>query len=455
MAIEVGDKIYRNLPEQVEWLSNQFVRILEAFEELGTVMRYKGSVATYADLPADNNKVGDVYNVIDTGSNYAWDGEGWDEIGSTVDLSNLVTLDTAQDITGQKTIKNIMTFKSLNDTYNVTFEMNDNGSLYLYTSNISNPLFIIGGGRVTSGPFRPLSDNNYDLGTSSLRWKDLYLSDAIYGSTGQKDIDLSGGGISLGRELYTGLIRPRSSNVSDIGTSIMLYKDLYISGSLKDGTNSVAVSQIATADQIDYIVLKNHTQSGALTGGEVYKMRNGGFVPTFASFNGNQRQSIFMQLTYISGTSYKAQGWFLDSSRNLYIYEGTISNVAEDSSTNASYSSFTEVKMTNIAIKPTTVSIPIDNQTNTADISSYSGKIVVLYAADTAGGTWEVTFTLPSTIIAVGITKSGSTQIEISGTSITNHTLNIINLDELDISAFCVIDLSDGLTAKVMAGRNF
>ena len=49
-------------------------------------MHYKGSVQTTADLPASGNEVGDFYNVIATGENYAWDGTAWDQTGSMVDL---------------------------------------------------------------------------------------------------------------------------------------------------------------------------------------------------------------------------------------------------------------------------------------------------------------------------------------------------------------------------------
>ena len=49
-------------------------------------MHYKGSVQTVADLPASGNQVGDFYNIIATGDNYAWDGTAWDQTGSIVDL---------------------------------------------------------------------------------------------------------------------------------------------------------------------------------------------------------------------------------------------------------------------------------------------------------------------------------------------------------------------------------
>src|SRR5574344_353408 len=63
---------------------------------ISTVYRYKGSVATYADLPATGN-VGDVYNVvaaygtIPAGTNYAWNGTTWDALGGSVDLSGYLT----------------------------------------------------------------------------------------------------------------------------------------------------------------------------------------------------------------------------------------------------------------------------------------------------------------------------------------------------------------------------
>lgn len=54
--------------------------------DIAAVMRFKGSCA-FAGLPADA-EVGDTWNVTDRGGmNYAWTGEGWDELGSTVELS--------------------------------------------------------------------------------------------------------------------------------------------------------------------------------------------------------------------------------------------------------------------------------------------------------------------------------------------------------------------------------
>lgn len=63
-----------------------------------TALLYKGTVASYAELPADGQKVGDVYNVtaadaaheLNAGENVAWNGTGWDNLGGVTDLSGKV-----------------------------------------------------------------------------------------------------------------------------------------------------------------------------------------------------------------------------------------------------------------------------------------------------------------------------------------------------------------------------
>jgi hypothetical protein len=45
---------------------------------LTSAVTYRGSVATVNDLPTENLKVGDLYNVNDSDYNYIYNGEGWD-----------------------------------------------------------------------------------------------------------------------------------------------------------------------------------------------------------------------------------------------------------------------------------------------------------------------------------------------------------------------------------------
>lgn len=62
---------------------------------VASVYKYKGSVANQSALPSSNQVVGDVYNVEDTGDNFAWDGSKWDKLAGTVDLSSYLTIANA------------------------------------------------------------------------------------------------------------------------------------------------------------------------------------------------------------------------------------------------------------------------------------------------------------------------------------------------------------------------
>lgn len=57
---------------------------------VATVMDYKGTKATVADLPASGNKQGDVWHVTADDAEYAWNGTEWEELGSALDLSGYV-----------------------------------------------------------------------------------------------------------------------------------------------------------------------------------------------------------------------------------------------------------------------------------------------------------------------------------------------------------------------------
>ena len=84
-------------------------------EQLGltTVYQYKGSVATYANLPTTGQKVGDVWNIetadpdhgIKAGDNVAWDGAQWDTLGGNHDLSGYAQLNSANTFTASNTFR--------------------------------------------------------------------------------------------------------------------------------------------------------------------------------------------------------------------------------------------------------------------------------------------------------------------------------------------------------------
>lgn len=54
--------------------------------------KYKGSKPSYDDLPS-NAEAGDVWNVTDTGKNYAWTGTEWDDLGGLLAVDPISNTD--------------------------------------------------------------------------------------------------------------------------------------------------------------------------------------------------------------------------------------------------------------------------------------------------------------------------------------------------------------------------
>lgn len=67
--------------------------VYSAIQALGSVLNYKGTVATVSKLPSSGNSTGDVYHVTADSGEYAWNGTAWEPLGSAVDLSGYVQND--------------------------------------------------------------------------------------------------------------------------------------------------------------------------------------------------------------------------------------------------------------------------------------------------------------------------------------------------------------------------
>ena len=74
--------------------------------DLSGIYIYKGTKATYAELPTSDQQTGDVYNVeqaynnYPAGTNWAWNGTAWDALGGSIDLSGYQTVaNLADDLT--------------------------------------------------------------------------------------------------------------------------------------------------------------------------------------------------------------------------------------------------------------------------------------------------------------------------------------------------------------------
>lgn len=71
---------------------------------LGTVLNFKGTEATYADLPSTGNATGDVWIVTEDSAEYVWNGTSWEQFGPTIDLSGYLQISNLADSTGNSTV---------------------------------------------------------------------------------------------------------------------------------------------------------------------------------------------------------------------------------------------------------------------------------------------------------------------------------------------------------------
>lgn len=80
--------------EQVQQTVNSAVQTA-----VSAVYKYKGSVANQGALPSEPAPAtGDVYNVEDTGMNYAWNGTQWDALGTVTTLASLGVTASATEL---------------------------------------------------------------------------------------------------------------------------------------------------------------------------------------------------------------------------------------------------------------------------------------------------------------------------------------------------------------------
>lgn len=91
-----------NLPDNA---NSTFATKTELSSAVSSVYKYKGTKATYANLPSTGNIAGDVWNVtaaygnVPAGTNWAWNGSAWDALGGEIDLSGYVP--TSRKVNGK------------------------------------------------------------------------------------------------------------------------------------------------------------------------------------------------------------------------------------------------------------------------------------------------------------------------------------------------------------------
>ena len=199
---------------------------------------------------------------------YIYEDSAWLSLGTTeLNLSNYVDLNSAQSITGVKTFTG-----SGSNGQILAIENSDTSSypFYIGKTQYSNLGIFYNGTRVAQlsnvgvlkvssfeGNLLPLSSASQNLGSSSYKWQNLYLSNDIYlngydciGIDSSNSVNLKYNGevrikVGSAESVFVGKITPDSSNTYDLGRSGLLWKDLYLSGVLTDGTNSVNIEDLA------------------------------------------------------------------------------------------------------------------------------------------------------------------------------------------------------------------
>ena len=251
--LNFGNKEFRNLQEQV--LKNaQDIETLKGRENLQIVIVEElpevGNPNYIYLVPNNDEEESNVYD------EYIWleDAETYERIGGlSIDTANFVTVDSTQTISGVKTFSSGIKTASVSSTTTLT----------LYSES----------GIETKGNITPQETTTNDIGSSSKKYKDIYLGGNAYFDDG-KEIQFAttaGGSTkfyikSFSNTLHIGAAAIATSlvlgsyltkfipegNSQDFGDSTHYWRNLYLTGNISDGANTVSVANIASKSTSAY-----------------------------------------------------------------------------------------------------------------------------------------------------------------------------------------------------------
>ena len=260
--LNFGNKEFRNLQEQV--LKNaQDIEVLKNRENLQIViveeLPEEGNPNYIYLVPNEDAEESNVY------SEYIWlsDEEAYEEIGGvSIDLTNYVTLDTNQTISGEKTIEDKpVSFFHTGATGAAKWHIEEDSYGRLTISrtynNIKTTYWVFDGSSIL-----PYATNTINLGFTNRYLKEVYANnvyigvkadfgnDALITKDSSNRINIQFAGSSIIKVGATSYIKaswvPEETNTYDLGSSTYCWKDAYIAGNISDGVNSVSVANIAS-----------------------------------------------------------------------------------------------------------------------------------------------------------------------------------------------------------------
>ena len=258
--LNFGNKEFRNLQEQV--LQNaRDIATLKGIENLKIViveeLPEEGNPNYIYLVPNEDGEESNVYN------EYIWlaDEEAYEQIGAVnIDLTNYVTTDTDQTLTGLKSIKSKLNFVSPNGNNAWWLSINDTSQFFIGLGENNNKVRFDTTDTLLDTNFLPWTTNAKDLGSATKSWKDLYLSGKAsftagtntftIGGNAYNGLDIQRQGVTVmsfgGSDFSTYNHNPITNNTYNLGSSARCWKDAYIVGNLSDGTHSVTVANIAS-----------------------------------------------------------------------------------------------------------------------------------------------------------------------------------------------------------------
>lgn len=268
--LNFGNKEFRNLQEQV--LKNaQDIETLKGRESLQIViveeLPEEGNPNYIYLVPNNDEEESNVYD------EYIWlaDEETYEKIGGvSIDMTNYVTLDSAQTISGAKafTTDTNIGDNTMSESPKLGFistDVTNQGNWFLFVNQNQNNFNICqlnnnqyAGLKVSRSVIVPTHNNYISLGNNSYRWKNLLLSGEIDFANNAKiikdssdRINIQFGGTSIIKVGSTSSYVkaswvPEDNNTHDLGSSSYAWKDAYIAGNISDGVNTFSVANIST-----------------------------------------------------------------------------------------------------------------------------------------------------------------------------------------------------------------
>lgn len=162
-------------------------------------------------------------------SRYAYINDAWQYQYSLQASGGVVDLTSAQTITGVKTFDAGIVSSSIHSKTNEGLEF--------YRGNTIAMGFGASDVRIFDRNLYPRANNtNYSIGAENSQWKDIYMSGKLYIRNQYTYIDASNGTMTFnainGTSRFNTFLQPTAPNTFDLGSSGLEWKDLYLSGNI-------------------------------------------------------------------------------------------------------------------------------------------------------------------------------------------------------------------------------